>query len=214
MKSGQVRVDRRLSAILAADVVGYSRLMHNDEEATHARLTMLLADALEPSIEEHGGRIVKNTGDGLLAEFRSAVEAVRAATQFQERVHDLTIGDAEDKRLVFRVGINIGDIIVEAHYIFGDGVNIAARLEGIAEPGGTASRLPLTIKFAVRSRSSSSIWANKISRISLVPCASTRQNRRASLRRLRRACCPCTLRSKSHFRSPTRSPSRYCRSRI
>ena len=130
------RVDRRLSAILAADVVGYSRLMHNDEEATHARLTMLLADALEPSIAEHGGRIVKNTGDGLLAEFRSAVEAVRAATQFQERVHDLTIGDAEDKRLVFRVGINIGDIIVEAHDIFGDGVNVAARLEGIAEPGG------------------------------------------------------------------------------
>ena len=130
------RVERRLSAILAADVAGYSRLMHNDEEATHARLTMLLADAVEPSIAQHGGRVVKNTGDGLLAEFRSAVEAVRAATQFQERVHDLTIGDAEDKRLVFRVGINIGDVIVEAHDIFGDGVNIAARLEGIAEPGG------------------------------------------------------------------------------
>jgi hypothetical protein len=110
--------------------------MHNDEEATHARLTMLLTEAVEPSIAQHGGRIVKNTGDGLLAEFRSAVEAVRAAMQFQERVHDLTTGDAEDKRLAFRVGINIGDIIVEAHDIFGDGVNIAARLEGIAEPGG------------------------------------------------------------------------------
>ena len=131
-----MRVERRLSAILAADVAGYSRLMHNDEEATHARLTMLLADAVEPSIAQHGGRVVKNTGDGILAEFRSAVEAVRAATQFQERVHDLTIGDAEDKRLAFRVGINIGDVIVEAHDIFGDGVNIAARLEGIAEPGG------------------------------------------------------------------------------
>ena len=83
-----------------------------------------------------GGRVVKNTGDGLLAEFRSAVEAVRAAIQFQERIHDLTIDDPEDKRLVFRVGINIGDVIVEAHDIFGDGVNIAARLEGIAEPGG------------------------------------------------------------------------------
>src|SRR6266581_8616721 len=94
-----MRVERRLSAILAADVAGYSRLMHNDEEATHARLTMLLADAVEPSIAQHGGRVVKNTGDGLLAEFRSAVEAVRAATQFQERVHDLTIGDAEDKRV-------------------------------------------------------------------------------------------------------------------
>ena len=130
------RVERRLSAILAADVAGYSRLMHNDEEATHARLTMLLANAVEPSIAQHGGRVVKNTGDGLMAEFRSAVEAVRAATQFQERVHDLTIGDAEDKRLAFRVGINIGDVIVEPHDIFGDGVNIAARLEGIAEPGG------------------------------------------------------------------------------
>jgi TolB-like protein/class 3 adenylate cyclase/Flp pilus assembly protein TadD len=130
------RVERRLSAILAADVAGYSRLMHNDEEATHARFTMLLTGAVEPSIAQHGGRVVKGTGDGLLAEFGSAVEAVRAAIQFQERVRDLTIGDAEDKRLAFRVGINIGDIIVEAHDIFGDGVNIAARLEGVAEPGG------------------------------------------------------------------------------
>jgi adenylate cyclase len=111
------------------------RQLHNDEEATHARLTMLLADAVEPSIAQHGGRVVKNTGDGLLAEFRSAVEALRAATQFQERVHDLTIGDPDEKRLAFRVGINIGDVIVEPHDIFGDGVNVAARLEGIAKPG-------------------------------------------------------------------------------
>jgi TolB-like protein/class 3 adenylate cyclase len=131
-----IRVERRLSAILAADVAGYSRLMHNDEEATHARLTMLLADAVEPSIAQHGGRVVKNTGDGLLAEFQSAVEALRAATQFQERVHDLSIGDPDEKRLAFRVGINIGDVIVEPHDIFGDGVNVAARLEGIAKPGG------------------------------------------------------------------------------
>jgi class 3 adenylate cyclase len=130
------RVKRRLSAILAADVAGYSRLMHNDEEATHSRLTMLLSEAVAPSIAQHSGRIVKNTGDGFLAEFRSAVEAVRAATQFQERVHDLTIDDADEKRLAFRVGINIGDVIVEPHDIFGDGVNIAARLESIAEPGG------------------------------------------------------------------------------
>src|SRR5712664_379978 len=131
-----VRVERRLSAILAADVAGYSRLMHNDEEATHAKLTALLADAVEPAISEHGGRIVKNTGDGFLAEFPSAVEAVRAAMLFQTRIRELTIGDAEDKRLRLRVGINIGDVIVEPHDIFGDGVNIAARLEGIAEPGG------------------------------------------------------------------------------
>jgi TolB-like protein len=131
-----IRVKRRLAAILAADVAGYSRLMHDDEEATHARLTMLLTDAVEPSIALHGGQIVKNTGDGFLAEFPSAVEAVRAAMLFQTRTHELTIGDAEDRRLRFRVGINIGDVIAEPHDIFGDGVNIAARLESIAEPGG------------------------------------------------------------------------------
>src|SRR6516165_3551271 len=130
------RVGRRLAAILAADVAGYSRLMHHDEEATHAKLTALLADAVAPAIADHGGRIVKNTGDGFLAEFPSAVEAVRAAVQFQTRINDLTIGDAEDERIAFRVGINIGDVIVEPHDIFGDGVNIAARLESIAEPGG------------------------------------------------------------------------------
>ena len=125
-----------MSAILAADVAGYSRLMHHDEEATHAKLTALLADGVEPAIAEHGGRIVKNTGDGFLAEFPSAVEAVRAAVQFQTRIKELTIGEAEDRRIAFRVGVNIGDVIVEPHDIFGDGVNIAARLESIAEPGG------------------------------------------------------------------------------
>ncbi|CCE04502.1 conserved hypothetical protein [Bradyrhizobium sp. STM 3843] len=131
-----IRVERRLSAILAADVAGYSRLMHRDEEATHAKLTALLTEAVAPAIAEHGGRIVKNTGDGFLAEFPSAVEAVRAALQFQARVKELTIDDPEAKRIAIRVGINIGDVIVEPTDIFGDGVNIAARLEGIAEPGG------------------------------------------------------------------------------
>src|SRR3979411_2677549 len=130
-----VRVERRLSAILATDVVGYSRLMHNDEEATHARLTALLAGGVEPAIADHGGRIVKNTGDGFLAEFPSAVEAVRAAVQFQARIKELTTDEVEERRIAFRVGINIGDVIVEPHDIFGDGVNIAARLESIAEPG-------------------------------------------------------------------------------
>jgi TolB-like protein/class 3 adenylate cyclase len=130
------RLGRRLSAILAADVAGYSRLMHDDEESSHTRLAALLADAAEPAIAEYGGRIVKNTGDGFLAEFPSAVEAVRAAAYFQNKVRELTIGDPEDRRLLFRVGINIGDVIVEAHDIFGDGVNIGARLEGMAEPGG------------------------------------------------------------------------------
>jgi TolB-like protein len=131
-----VRVERRLAAILAADVAGYSRLMHHDEEATHAKLSALLSDAVHPAIAEHGGRVVKNTGDGFLAEFPSAVEAVRAALQFQTRIDELTIGDAEDKHIAFRVGINIGDVIVEPNDIFGDGVNIAARLESIADPGG------------------------------------------------------------------------------
>jgi TolB-like protein len=131
-----VRVKRRLAAILAADVAGYSRLMHHDEEATHAKLTALLADGVTPTISQHGGRIVKNTGDGFLAEFPSAVEAVRAAVQFQTRIRELTAADAEDGRVAFRVGINVGDVIVEPHDIFGDGVNIAARLEGIAEPDG------------------------------------------------------------------------------
>src|SRR5581483_2769386 len=131
-----VRVERRLSAILAADVAGYSRLMHHDEETTHAKLTAFLTDAVAPAVAEHGGRIVKNTGDGFLAEFPSAVEAVRAAVQFQTRITELTIGDVEDRRIAFRVGVNIGDVIVEPQDIFGDSVNIAARLEGIAEPGG------------------------------------------------------------------------------
>jgi TolB-like protein/class 3 adenylate cyclase len=131
-----VRIARRLSAILVADVAAYSRLMHHDEEATHAKLTTLLTDKVAPSVAEHGGRIVKNTGDGFLAEFPSAVEAVRSALRFQTLINELTVGDVEDKRIAFRVGINIGDVIVEPHDIFGDGVNIAARLESIAEPGG------------------------------------------------------------------------------
>src|SRR5246500_4375698 len=111
------RVERRLAAILAADAAGYSRLMHKDEEATHAKLTALLTDAVDPAIAEHGGRIVKNTGDGFLAEFPSAVEAVRAAMQFQTRIKELTIDDVEDRRIAFRVGINIGDVIVAPHVI-------------------------------------------------------------------------------------------------
>ncbi|MEH2489435.1 adenylate/guanylate cyclase domain-containing protein [Bradyrhizobium sp. AZCC 2230] len=130
------QIGRRLSAIMAADVAGYSRLMHQDEEATHTRLTALLAGSVAPAIAEHGGRMVKNTGDGFLAEFPSAVRAVRAAVQFQTRVREATISEVENRRIAFRVGINIGDVIVEPHDIFGDGVNIAARLESIAEPGG------------------------------------------------------------------------------
>jgi TolB-like protein/class 3 adenylate cyclase len=130
------RVERRLAAILVADVAGYSRLMHTEEEATHARVTALLTNTVMPAIAEHGGRVVKHTGDGLLADFPSAVDAVRAAMVFQDSVYKLSIDDAQDKRILFRVGINIGDVIVGAHDIFGDGVNIASRLEGIAQAGG------------------------------------------------------------------------------
>ncbi|WP_183238473.1 adenylate/guanylate cyclase domain-containing protein [Bradyrhizobium sp. CIR18] len=130
------RLERRLAAILAADVAGYSRLMHHDEETTHAKLSAVLANAVTPAISAHGGRVVKNTGDGFLADFPSAVEAVRSALQFQNRIRELTSTDTEDERIALRVGINVGDVIVEPHDIFGDGVNIAARLESIAEPGG------------------------------------------------------------------------------
>ena len=130
------RVERRLAAILVADVAGYSRLMHKDEEATHARVMALLTDTVMPAIARHGGRVVKHTGDGLLADFPSAVEAVRAAMAFQDSVYELSIEEPQDQRILFRVGINIGDVIVGAKDIFGDGVNIAARLEGIASAGG------------------------------------------------------------------------------
>jgi TolB-like protein/class 3 adenylate cyclase len=130
------RVERRLAAILVADVADYSRLMHAEEEVTHSRVTTLLTNTVMPSIAEFGGRVVKHTGDGLLAEFPSAVEAVRAAMAFQDSVYKLSIGEPKDRRILFRVGINIGDVIVGAHDIFGDGVNIAARIEGIAQPGG------------------------------------------------------------------------------
>jgi adenylate cyclase len=127
---------RRLAAIVAADIAGYSRLMHADEEATHARFTRLMTAVIDPAITGHGGRIVKNTGDGFLAEFGSAVEAVRCALQFQAEIAAAVEGEAEDLRVRFRVGIHLGDVIVEPTDIFGDGVNIAARLESLADAGG------------------------------------------------------------------------------
>jgi class 3 adenylate cyclase/TolB-like protein len=130
------RVERRLAAILVADVAGYSRLMHTNEEATHARVTALLTDVVMPAIAEHGGRVVKFTGDGLLADFPSAVEAVRSAMAFQDSIYDVSRDDARDWQILFRVGIHVGDVIVGAEDIFGDGVNIASRLEGIAQAGG------------------------------------------------------------------------------
>jgi adenylate cyclase len=127
---------RRLAAILAADVVGYSLLMGADEEGTHKRLKAHLGELINPKIAEHRGRIVKNTGDGLLAEFASVVDAVRCAIEVQRVMGERNAATPLQKRIEFRIGINLGDVIVEAHDIFGDGVNVAARLEGLAEPGG------------------------------------------------------------------------------
>jgi class 3 adenylate cyclase len=127
---------RRLAAILAADVAGYSRLMGADEEGTHERLRRHLRDLVDPKIKEHRGRIVKNTGDGMLAEFSSVVDAVRCAVEMQRAMADRNADTVEDKRITFRVGINLGDVIAEEDDIYGDGVNVAARLEALAEPGG------------------------------------------------------------------------------
>jgi adenylate cyclase len=127
---------RRLAAILAADVAGYSRLMGADEEGTHERLKAHRRELVEPKIGEHSGRIVKTTGDGMLAEFPSVVDAVRCAAEMQRAMIDREAGIPEDRRIRFRIGINLGDIIVEDDDIFGDGVNVAARLEALAEPGG------------------------------------------------------------------------------
>src|SRR6516225_3486991 len=127
---------RRLAAILAADVAGYSRLMGADEEGTHERLQSHLRELVDPKITEHRGRIVKNTGDGVLAEFSSVVDAVRCGVEMQRGMIDRELDLPEEQRIRFRIGVNLGDVIVEEHDIFGDGVNIAARLEGLAEPGG------------------------------------------------------------------------------
>src|SRR6202048_176247 len=127
---------RRLTAILAADVAGYSRLMGVDEEGTHERLKAHRRALVDPKIAEHHGRIVKTTGDGMLVEFPSVVDAVRCAVEVQRGMVERNAETAENNRISFRVGVNLGDVIAEEDDIFGDGVNIAARLEALAEPGG------------------------------------------------------------------------------
>src|SRR5450755_2445286 len=134
--SGQDRIERRLAAILAADVAGYSRLTGLDEEGTHVQLQDHLRTLVDPKIAEHRGRVVKNTGDGLLAEFSSVVDAVRCALDVQRGMAERNAEVPDEKRIEFRIGINVGDVIVDRGDIFGDGVNIAARLEALAEAGG------------------------------------------------------------------------------
>src|SRR5712664_901828 len=132
----EARVQRRLAAILAADVAGYSRLMGADEEGTLAALKALRRELADPKIKEHRGRIVKTTGDGLLVEFASVVDAMHCAVEVQHEMAERNAGVPEERRIQFRIGINLGDIIKDGRDIHGDGVNIAARLEALAEPGG------------------------------------------------------------------------------
>jgi class 3 adenylate cyclase len=158
---------RRLAAILAADVTGYSRLMGADEEGTHERLQAHLRELVNPKIGEHRGRIVKNTGDGLLAEFPSVVDAVRCAVEIQRRMIDREPELPEERRIRFRIGINLGDVIAEEHDIFGDGVNVAARLEALAEPNGIC--ISRTVRDQIRDKLPylSRIKASRASRTSL-----------------------------------------------
>src|SRR6476659_9547522 len=130
------RLQRMLAAILSADVVGYSRLMGLDEAGTLSRLNALRRELVDPTIAAHAGRIVKLMGDGALVEFASAVDAVACAIEIQRQLRERDAGGSEANPIQFRIGINVGDIIIEGEDILGDGVNIAARLEGIAETGG------------------------------------------------------------------------------
>ena len=136
LRADKVRLERRLAAILAADVVGYSRLMSADEEGTHLRLLAYRREVIAPKVREHRGRIVKHTGDGALVEFGSAVDAVRCALEMQRVILARNADLPQDRRIKLRIGVNLGDIIVASDDIYGHGVNVAARLESLAPPGG------------------------------------------------------------------------------
>ena len=173
--------DRRLAAILAADVAGYSRLTGADEEGTLAALKKIQHELTDPKIAAHGGRVVRSNGDGTLVEFASVVDAVRCAAEVQEAMAERNVGVPTDKRIEFRIGINLGDILIDEGDIFGDDVNIAARLEAMAEPGGICvsrfvrdqvrDRLDLAFedmgKQALKNGSTSPLrtWGSKPSRI-------------------------------------------------
>ena len=130
------RLQRRLAAILAADVAGYSRMMSTDEEDTHFRLLAYRREVIAPQVREHRGRIVKQTGDGALIEFGSVVDAVRCALDVQRIIGVRNSGLPQDRRIELRIGVNLGDVIVAPEDIYGHGVNVAARLESLAPPGG------------------------------------------------------------------------------
>src|SRR5215470_10215794 len=134
--AGGMTTTRRLAAILAADVAAYSRLIGSDEAGTLGRLKTIRAEVIDPAITTHHGRLVKTTGDGLLVEFSSVVDALCAATEIQAGMAERNAPVPQDERIEFRMGLNVGDVVVEDGDIFGDGVNVAARLEGLATPGG------------------------------------------------------------------------------
>lgn len=135
-RGSPIRVQRRLAAILVTDVVGYSRLMHSDEALTLERLRRLRSELLDPKLAEYSGRLVKSTGDGMIAEFHSAVDAVQYAVDVQRAIRDSNALSETPGYLMLRIGINVGDVVVEGDDLFGDGVNVAARIEGIAQDGG------------------------------------------------------------------------------
>src|SRR5215470_11017699 len=130
------RIQRRLAAIVAADVVGYSRLMEADEAGTLAALKARRKEVLEPLVGQHQGRVFKVTGDGVLVEFTSAVNAVQCAVDLQQGMAAANNSQPEERHIVLRIGVNLGDVMVESSDLYGDGVNIAARLEALADPGG------------------------------------------------------------------------------
>ena len=169
----EARVDRRLAAIFAGDIAGYSRLMGVDEEGTLRQLKAHRKELVDPKITEHRGRIVKTTGDGMLVEFVSVVDAVRCAVDIQRGMVERNASVPADKRIEFRIGINVGDIIIDGNDIFGDGVNVAARLEALADPGGIWFRALCTIRCAISSVLVSRTWASSRSRTSRGQSVST-----------------------------------------
>ena len=199
---------RRLAAILAADVAGYSRMMGADEEGTHERLKGHLQALIEPKIAQHRGRIVKNTGDGFLAEFASVVDAVRCAVEVQRGMVERNAAISQEKWIEFRVGINLGDVIAEEHDIFGDGVNVAARLEALAEPGGIC--ISRVVRDQVRDRldyAFEDLGEQQVKNITRPVRAYRVGDRSTSIGQ------PLAV-SPRHCRYPTSHRSRFCRSRI
>ena len=166
---------RKLVAILAADVVGFSRLTGADEDRTLARLRALRSDLIDPTISVHNGRVIKRTGDGALVEFRSIVDAVRCAIEVQNAMAERNAGVSEDRRIEFRIGIHIGDVVEESDSdLMGDGVNIAARLEGVAAPGAICLSEDAYRQVKTRLDLQVSDSAQSASRTLPIPCASIR----------------------------------------